>query len=32
LVVAVTAVAFNRNVKIVPQVHAEQTEACVDQT
>jgi hypothetical protein len=32
LFVAVTAVAFNHHVKIVPQVHAEETQACADQT
>ena len=32
LVIALTALAFNRHVSIVPQVHAEETEACTNQT
>jgi cephalosporin-C deacetylase-like acetyl esterase len=32
LIVALTALAFNRHASIVPQVHAEETEACTDQT
>lgn len=32
LVIALAALAFNRHVSIVPQVHAEETEGCTDQT
>jgi len=32
LVIALTALAFNLHVSIVPQVHAEETEACTNQT